>query len=794
MYRPTYAKYQSESDTEPDSDSDSTDSSVSSGSSDSSASTTEEGFQDYPDYSTLANGLAGQSLLDLSGSAPPPDVGYPVSSGGYATFNNLTVAPDPSGNLLKPQTQSVTSIIMIDSRDRDRIVFAQPTSLTLRLPRTYKNVVNFQIIQMKLLSAFFYFRRSKENIDISILELGRTFLKNGITVPAIIKNTIREGSYDINSLLNEISTHLNDVPIFYDYLNGISDFAAKFAVTGDFSLNFNYPGDYYYDSLLDQFIANPTMDTIVSKYFVQRFAGLSSYTGDQIKVAYYYPVLKEVLLDQNFNGMIDLSLPTTEGDLLPGETASSRVIYTFQGINDPVVLELISRNVPVLDTYRLEHTFRYYLINKYNCYYEPQSNKVVIASQSLNTSLVNLLNAKRAEYFAAQLSIFGLTLEQYNNLTQTNQILLAVLNDMYFYIQRYLALNFGIPFNTFTVSYLANPAFRLPIKDGADAIGIPSAFTGQVLSNNLNATTQDTLSTLRQSAPALWPLLQGLGAPTIAYMNPVLSGESGAAGLPLPSWSDDLDAADPAHPIVAPNITDPNNPNPTEVGFLYTNPRTGTGEYVLPLEATKYTTFRFKSPVRQTVRLATGPRPTKYRYPAYNAVTYDASNVALFDNSYNFVAAAGPIDVSGISITGIPGFSTLAIAAGNFGANYSTATGLWGGSNSILSVAQPRQFYEFFAPWPAGAPSTPAVTYPLRVTLAHGISGENFAAPLYMFLYHDRAAFMADVSGGQNPLHYKQVISTTTAISTVSLDMTAYANQHYYLIARPISTSFATER
>lgn len=794
MYRPAYARYQSESESETDADTDSTESTDIDTDTDTDTTTTEEGFQDYPDYTTLANALAGNSLLDASGTTSLPTLGYPVTQGGYATFNNLTVAPDPSGNLLKPQTQTVTSIIMVDSRDRDRNVFAQPTSLTLRVPRVYKNVTNFQIIQLKLLSAFYYFRRSKENIDISILELGRTVLNlAGISVPAIIKNTIREGSYDINGLLTELNTQLNNTPIFYDYLNGITDFAAKFAVTGDFGLNFNYPGDYYYDSLQDQFIVNPTTDTIISKYFVQRYAGLSSYTADQIKIAYYYPVLKEVLLDQTFtDGVIDLSLPTTSGYLLPGETAYSRVVYTFQGINDPVALELISQNVAVLDIYRVENTFRYYLINKYNCYYEPQSNKVVIASPSLNTSLVNLLNVKRAEYFAAQLSTYGITVEQYNTLTQTNQILLAVLNDMYFYIQQYLAAYFGIPFNTFTVTYLANPAFTLPIKDGLGATNVPQTFSGQVLSNPLAATSADTLSILRQSAPPYWNRLQGLGS-TFAYMNPVLSGESGAKGLPLPSWSADMEVADPVHPIVASNVIDVNNPNTSEIGFLYTNPRTGLSEYVLPLEATQYTSFRFKSPVRQTVRLTTVPRPTKFRYPAYNTIAYDASNVALFDNSYNFVAAGGPIDVSGITLTLIPGFGP---AAPNFGADVSTAINYWAGSTATLSVTNSRQFYEFYTPWPNGAPSTPAVTYPLRLNLTHGISGETFAAPLYMFLYHDRAAFMADISGNRSEkaIHYKAVVSTTTAQSTVSLDMTAYANQHYYVMTRSQDNSFATER
>jgi hypothetical protein len=298
-------------------------------------------------------------------SSPP--LGSDLTNG-YATFTNYQIPKDPSGNEIKSASQNITSIIMLDSRDRDRNVFVQPTNVTLRLPRVYSNITNFQLVQIKLLSAFFYFRADKNNLDVSILELGRTHSDGTKLVPNIIKSLIRQGTYNISSLLSELVTQLNITPLFYDFPNGFQDFAPRFAATGDFTINFNFPGDTYYDSLLNQYQSNPTALFIVTRYFKGQYAGFSSYSIDQIKIAYYYPVLKEVLLDPTFlaNTPINLNIVTSTSYLLAGETVRSRCIYTFQGIDDKVIQEVIALNLTQLDMYRLEHTFRYYLINKYN--------------------------------------------------------------------------------------------------------------------------------------------------------------------------------------------------------------------------------------------------------------------------------------------------------------------------------------------------------------------------------------------------------------------------------------------
>ena len=316
-----YAPYKSDSETDTTSESDSEFSTSS-----------EEGFVSQgPDLSAFANALAETGRIDTANSdvsgvenvdINPPVRGFPIVNNDLVVFDNLIIPVDASGSKFESSNQSVSNVVMIDSRNRDTTAFPQPTNLTLKLPRTYKRVTSFSIIQLKLLSAFFYFSSAKSNTTMAIHELGRQTVNSaGQTINQIITNIIREGTYDINSLITEITTELNQTPIFYDYPGGFQDFAAKFSVTGDTSLNFNFPGDTYYDALLQTFIPQPTMSLIISKYFSQQYANLTTYTIDNIKIAYYYPVLKETLLDPAYSSdFLDLNIVTSTQYLLPGET------------------------------------------------------------------------------------------------------------------------------------------------------------------------------------------------------------------------------------------------------------------------------------------------------------------------------------------------------------------------------------------------------------------------------------------------------------------------------------------
>ena len=126
-------------------------------------------------FRALADGLSLSRIGAVGPEVKSPRIGWEITNG-FATFTKGLIPADPSGNEIKSASQDVTSIIMLDSTDRDRNVFVQPTNVTLRLPREYRNIASFQLVQIKLLSAFFYFRADKNNLDVSVLELGRTKL------------------------------------------------------------------------------------------------------------------------------------------------------------------------------------------------------------------------------------------------------------------------------------------------------------------------------------------------------------------------------------------------------------------------------------------------------------------------------------------------------------------------------------------------------------------------------------------------------------------------------------------
>ena len=177
------------------------------------------------------------SPLDLSSG----DLG--VKPSGTATALGLPVG----STKFTTNSQGITSLLMVKSDDRDRKAFTYPTQFTIHLPRTYRNITGFSITQLKLLSAFLYFRADKYNTSFILGEEGRT-LPNGAPFRHTVQ--IREGSYSIGALYNELTIQMNTTPTFFHFPNGFNDFVQAFSNTGDLTLNFNAPGDYYYDALL----------------------------------------------------------------------------------------------------------------------------------------------------------------------------------------------------------------------------------------------------------------------------------------------------------------------------------------------------------------------------------------------------------------------------------------------------------------------------------------------------------------------------------------------------------------
>ena len=744
-------------------------------------------FKDFAIQLNSSN-ISGPSFTDISSQifySRPKD--YSIYDTAYENIlfgisSSTFIDKSKQDNLLTVQKEQITSIINIDSTNRDKNVYPQPTNVVLRLPRVYRNIINFQIIQMKLLSAFFYFRATKQNITIPINEQSRYLDSNNAVVigsnvtdptfpktPTIITTTIREGTYDINTLINELQTELNTPPLFYDFINGITDFIINFQSTGDYGVGFNLPGNYFYDSVLNEFIPNPTLDQIVTKYFQTRYAGQTSYTINQMSIAYYYPVLKEILLDNNYNGPpVNFNLANSTF-LNPTETPFTRCVYYFEGLNDDYVLSVITTNTDVLDKYRLAHTFRYALVNNYNVTYDTFNNRVIINTNSLNTSLSNTIVARSNTYFNQQLLSNNLTYSNYLNLQTQNTANLIILTDMYNFLQQQFAINFGVDFNTFSLDYFGSMNNYVNIRNGSNAI-VSSNYDTNVITKNLSPLSNNLIKSYQNDPPYYWPQL-GSNART---NYPSGTNYSNYGGNPFNLITS------------IPETYHTLNTN----GDLYMNRLINHVDAVVNIEPASYTVFTFKSNLRQTLQVETLPRPTKYRYPEYNAIAYDAS-FNFFSTSITYVSDSRNSNLinPNITIIPLPGFTS--INDNNFGINLSNSYALWGNNPASISQVLPRDTYSFVPPYASTInASTQAFKYNMSLNISAYPQGSSFPIDTDFLLYHDIGAFYADISGNFNESQYNYLSSNLIPSGTVSQDITFEAfqtpliNQIYYGIFR----------
>lgn len=719
---------------------------------------------------------------------------------GFTTIESFAAPLPPAPNALTglantppKDTEKVGSIILLNSRDRDRTVYPQPTFVRMRLPREYKNIISFQVMQVSLLTSFYYFRPDKFNVDFTILEQGRVSKDGGVITPLNITNIIRQGSYNIASLLAELSKWLNNVPLFADFVNGFSDFQSVFQSTGDFGVNFNEAGDYFYDNLQNDFVANPTKDFIITRFWKNRYGAQSSYSINQVRMAYYYPPLKEILLDNAFTGQVNLAPGLTiDPSVLTTDDVTSRVVYTFQGINDPVVLAVVNANQTLLDTYRLKHTFRYYLVNKYSLSVQGQGQQVIFTSQSLNTSLVNLLSNKNSQFYNAQLGLAGLTSNQFNSLSNANNNILAVLQDMNSFQQSNFAKYFAVPFNDYVPPYYSKLNWTILTRNGVGAVGIPTGYTD----SSYNPETAKQIS-----RNIIEPLSQEPG-----HYFPNMTG--------LPSTIDTFKVfGEFNYPYSATNCNINFNSNviSQSTNYIQTALKGNVVNAVIHISSSRYTVFEFASPVRQTLQIETLPRPTQYRIPLYNDINYSSTIQKFFDASYAFVPSpykgtdpytykmdnipqSNIIDISGWGLSNaiLPASTTYTWNMG-YQSSFSTTF------ENLLSinVLNKAVYLSFTAPDSNSYSATSTFRYQLNVdTVAYDLSG-NRTAPrqaMRVFFYKDRGGFMADTYLNRQESPYNCIASTimSTNMSNVDYALTVYPKQKIYMTIRPDETTFGS--
>jgi hypothetical protein len=756
-----------------------------------------------PDFAALANALsAPANLIEAAGPSLVTDqqqIAYGENLLDSRTSYSAYGMTDLSGQVLKTTGKDIPSVIMLQSRDRDKSVFIQPTNCQLFLPRIYKNIKGFSIIQINFTSAFYYFRANKYNIESEIQEEGRLiYLADSTATPTLTSNPlklinkIRDGSYDIDKLLDELSTQLNKTPLFYDFINGFSDFLSIFSVNGDYSLNFNEPGDNYFDAVRKVYIKNPTREIITSFYFQARYSLQYTFSIQQVTNAYYYPVIKEVLLD-------------TEEDITkykltyPGKTekdVKKYLIFFFQGLDDPIATEIINKNIDVLDTYRLYHTFRYSLVNKYVCSFNPSNNRVNINTPTLNTSLTNMLIAQYNSYLDQQLNTRGMSRTQYDTLSTDIVTLLSIIQSMYDYMQVNFAKYFAINFGTYSRDYFTNSSNSLILRPGLDAKGISMTYNTSV---GLTTYTNDILKQYQISPSNYWPFMKNLGNTIGAQIN------MGDATQSYPTSSNNPYVVSASNMDVTRDFIDVS-------GTIYTDYRRKAGDILVNVEAGKYTIFKFRSPMRQSLQIETLPRQTQFRYPAWNKsnpVKYPIDQI--FDISYCFVnpplGSVLQTNIATIKYKPVYGWSTITNDgmdnvwnySTNFSATYLASLEFWNGASEELNSTQPNgYYYRFIAPYPTDPVSKGSNVYTYEYSVRIDSVGSPFPVDFYGFFYHDVTAFIADMNfnGGrnENKYHYKHKLIIPATTSSGIYTFKAYAGQTYFMIFRSSTTNSQSVR
>lgn len=673
-----------------------------------------------------------------------------------------------------PKTNDTTTLFLIDSMNRDKTAFPQPTNFTLRLPRVYKNVKSIQVTQLKLLCSFYYFSTTKGNIYLPVIEKDRVStidINGNNTLISKFNNTnitklitIREGTYTIPDLLNEIQTEMNYTPLFYDFPGGFTDFIKVFTAGGDYSVNFNQPGDTYYDTLNNKIIKNPTMNLIVSYYWGTRYAGLTDYSIDQLKVAYYYPVFYEVFLDDlDTTAKPRLNLTVPSGLLSSNETIRDRLIFNMTGINDSAILYLINNNIDLLDTYRLNHTFRYSLVNRYELSYDPQSLQISFTTVTLNTSLVNLINNTGTSALTSVLNNTGLTSATYTSLQASNNIIRIVYADMFQFLQNTLVNLLGISYATYTQDFFNNMSNILYFQDGLSATGINSGYTSGYLQSGNTAIRSTSIN--YSNSPGYWPLLLPKNGYQINTDNSL---------IPYNMYSKNFQFGD--------TLIDSSN------YYINIHKSSRSVEVVANILPAQYTIFKFRSPVRQSLQVETLPIPYYYRYSDYNAqglykgvIDLSKKNVPqqYFDISYAYLynSVNKSMDNTFYSTTKL--FPTFGQTLTNSIETTNTLR-----MNSQNNYAQ----FEFVAPYPTGISTgifvnnTQLSILSILTDTISTIFPDTFSA----FVYHDRAAFMADLlfPRSENPLHYIKTATVDPNKSDITINFSTFSGHTYYTIFR----------
>ena len=672
-------------------------------------------------------------------------------------------------------SQKNTSLIMINSRDRDTNAYPQPTDFYIRLPRTYKNITNLAITQLKFLSSFYYFTPLKANNSIAIYEEDRII--NDIS--NVITSVIRTGTYDANSLVSELNLQLNLAPLFADLSGGRSGFVSRFQVSGSFNELFAEPGDNTYNSLTDKYSSGLTKADVISRYFYSAStAGTQLFTAQQSFMAYYYPMLYEMTIDPNQIGKLVLNKASMLATITNGESTFNRIIYGFQGLNDPYIISVVNYtldgvtypNQVAMDAYRTANTQPYYLANRYVCSYNQLNGRFNIISPSISTSINNDLTNQYSNFLVQEITAQNLTTEAYANLQTSTNNANAAIGDFYNFIHKNVTNYFGINFGTYTRDFFADLSNSVEIFDASGALGYATSLTSALIGNQVSS---------NQSLP------------------PDISG----------TWT---------NLIQPPRLTDNTRQVPLDAsGFIdISNGNEYFQGYVdLPftVEPIGYVKYAFKSRCRQNLSFMTLPRTVQQKAVADASEAYVLTSDFFTPDGQNCY-----LDPSGNS-----DFQLFDISQSMFDNENSMRFQ----NNYLEYISQQKPALV------TNVPETSLQVHDYRPYIFFQLNTEKYEtqvdisnykfdvsfnlecdivipSPIDVYLYEDRAAFMYDVSNcltpastlKPRPKNYFQVFSTQNlSIPSIfgnppqrgiSIPLRVLGNTSYYFIVKARGTGF----
>jgi len=392
---------------------------------------------------------------------------------GSAAVDHAYEQWDPTTNItslenhvyLDPAKTTKTSLVCIKSINRDKTVHPSPYRFQIKLPRTYKNVTKFQLVQLSfpngnsqnvsqaaLLTSSIVRNLIDRGIPstcisdcISLIDCSGGVTTSGVVEqgrftasgePLLVPLSVPEGGgggggYTENQLAQELTLRANSTPPFH--MISYEAFREVFMTTRNPLCLFNEPSDCYYSRITHRKYGAHTKQDIMSAYYTQAHLDSLPEITERIAFnAYYFPVLKEMLTTQRAE-------PFLQTDVLPYAEVVQRVLGVFEGLDSEFYYQLAQRNRGSLEVYRRHFTFEYRNINKYICSYNEQQRRCTVVHDTLHPSLLRDITVHESYYMDQQLALADLDTFSFRTLKDQTAQTAAVVRHMVGHVSTMLA-------------------------------------------------------------------------------------------------------------------------------------------------------------------------------------------------------------------------------------------------------------------------------------------------------------------------------------------------------------------